>query len=107
MISGSPLASKKDIIKAEKLHRLSELPSLNYEANYAGVVSSVKAVVTKKGTRMAFLTLYDEESVVEVALFAEVYDQAYPLLKEGTLVKASIYKNRSREGYCASRIEAL
>lgn len=56
---------------------------------------------------MAFLTLYDEETMVEVVLFAETYDQCYSLLKEGTLVKASIYKNRSRDGFCASKVEPL
>lgn len=107
MVSGSPLQSKAEEIKAQGLKRLSDLPDATQEGVYAAVVSRCKAVTTKKGTRMAFLTLYDEETMVEVVLFAETYDQCYSLLKEGTLVKASIYKNRSRDGFCASKVEPL
>ncbi|MBE6126510.1 MAG: DNA polymerase III subunit alpha [Erysipelotrichaceae bacterium] len=107
MVSGSPLESKAEEIRAQGLRKLSELSPSSQEAYYAAVVSSCKAVTTKKGTRMAFLTLYDEEAVVEVALFAETYDQCYPLLKDGTLIKASIYPNKRREGYCAAKIERL
>ena len=73
----------------------------------AGVVASCKTVRTKKGTKMAFLTLYDEESMVEFALFSETYDKYYPILKEGALVAARVYKNRNREGYCLSSAETL
>ena len=107
MLSGSPLETKAEEIKKQGLKRLSELPYSKYTQTYAGVVAKCKSVTTKKGTRMAFLTLYDEESIAEVVLFAEVYDKAYPFLKEGTLVKATLYKNRNKEGYACSMVELL
>ena len=39
--------------------------------------------------------------------YLEVYDKAYPFLKEGTLVKATLYKNRNKEGYACSMVELL
>lgn len=107
MISGSPLDSKADVIAKEGLLRLSTLLETGREGTYAGVVLSSKSIVTKKGQKMAFLTLYDEESVVEVTLFAETYLTAYPLLKEGTLVKVKIRKNYGRDGFTALAVESL
>ena len=107
MISGSPLESKAMTLHARGIHRLSELPNATGDMEVAGVVASCKAVRTKKGTRMAFLTLYDEESMIEFALFSEVYDKCYPILKEGALVIARVYKNRNREGYCLADAETL
>ena len=107
MISGSPLQNRREEIQKQGLHRLSELPDMSVEATYAGVVATSKTIVTKKGTRMAFVTLYDEATSVEVAMFAEAYDQAYPYLKDGTLVKARIHKNRARDGFTATSISPL
>ena len=107
MISGSPLESKSLILQARGIHRLSDLPSSSGDIEVAGVVGSCKSVRTKKGTRMAFLTLYDEESMFEFVLFEETYDKYYPILKEGALLIARVYKNRNREGYCLSAAETL
>ncbi len=107
MISGSPLESKTLTLQARGIHRLSELANCNGEMEIAGVVASCKSVRTKKGTKMAFLTLYDEESMVEFALFSEAYDKYYPILKEGALIAARVYKNRNRDGYCLSGAETL
>ena len=107
MISGSPLESKALILQARGIHRLSDLPSSTGDIEVAGVVASCKAVRTRKGVRMAFLTLYDEESMFEIALFEETYDKYYPILKEGALIIARVYKNRSREGYCLASAETL
>ena len=107
MVSGSPLKEKEDAIAQQGLFRLKELESEGKEGLFAAVVESVKTIVTKKGSRMAFLTLYDEESIVEVTLFAEVYDNAYPMLKEGSIVKVRIKRNYKRDGYTALSVEAL
>lgn len=107
MVSGSPLQEKETEIRQQGLFRLKELLSEGKEGLYAAVIQNVKSIVTKKGTRMAFVTLYDEEAIVEVTAFAEVYDAAFPLLKEGTLVKVRIRRNYKRDGFTALSIEAL
>ena len=106
MVSGSPLEGKAEIIAKEGIKRLNDLPASN-EGVYAAIVSKSKAIVTKKGSKMAFVSLYDEENLIEVVLFAEAYDRSYPCLKEGTPVKAHIRKNQGRDGYVATLIEYL
>ena len=107
MISGSPLDSKEAEIEKKGLKRLSRLLQTGEEGTYAGVLSSVKAIRTKKGSRMAFVTLYDEESVVEAVLFEEDYNRLYPILKDGNLVAAKIRPNRGRDGFALIDIERI
>lgn len=47
----------------------------------AGIVGSLKEFITKKGTRMAFGTLEDQTSVVELVIFAEAYSKHQESLK--------------------------
>ncbi len=46
-----------------------------------GIVSGIKELITKKGDRMAFITLEDLSGSVEVIVFPEVYSVAMELLK--------------------------
>ena len=62
------------------------------EVKICGLVGGLKEIVTKKGDRMAFLTLEDMKGFVEVILFPEVFKAALsclrggdPLLVKGTL----------------------
>lgn len=107
MVSGSPLFQKEEEIARLGLHRLAELSNLYGENEYAAVVDSVVVRLTKRGEKMAIVTLYDESRFIEVVLFAEAYNSSYPSLKEGTIVRAKIYKNTKREGYLATQIIAL
>jgi len=53
------------------------------EVRICGLVSEWKEIVTKKGDRMAFLTLEDMKGFVEVILFPEVFKAALPCLRGG------------------------
>lgn len=108
MVSGSPLEGKRDYIEQNKLLPLSGLGEAPDSGACAGVVSSVKAILTKKGTRMAFLRLYDEETEAEFTLFSEAYDQSYTALKEGNLVAVIYEKDRRNPGkYLAKKVDSI
>ena len=51
------------------------------EVILGGVVSNLKEINTKKGDRMAFVTLEDLNGVVEIIVFADLYKNASLLLK--------------------------
>lgn len=106
MISGSPLKQKESEIRQKGLVSLEEASSYQ-SCKVAAILSSVKVIKTKKGTRMAFLTLYDDISVAEAVLFSEEYDKAYPLLKEGNMLELTLNKENGREGYLARDIALL
>ncbi len=51
------------------------------EVVVCGIVSVTKELTTKKGDRMAFLTLEDKLGIVEVVAFSEAFSQARSLLE--------------------------
>jgi len=53
------------------------------EIKVCGLINGWKEITTKKGERMAFLTLEDMKGFVEVILFPEVFKSALPLLGGG------------------------
>ncbi|RKY01197.1 DNA polymerase III subunit alpha [Candidatus Poribacteria bacterium] len=64
---------------------LDELP-LESEAFIAGMIASLRTTTTKKGERMAFITLEDMEGVVDVVVFPETFSACQDVLEEGKLV---------------------
>jgi DNA polymerase-3 subunit alpha len=93
-ISRHPLSRYQEEIKRVTLLDTSALPKLQNgaEVKICGLVSSLKEIVTKKGDRMAFLTLEDMKGFVEVILFPEVFKAALPFLRGGDplLVKGTL-----------------
>jgi DNA polymerase-3 subunit alpha len=52
------------------------------EVILCGVLSVIKELTTKKGDRMAFLSLEDKEGTIEVVSFSDTYQQSKDLLEE-------------------------
>ena len=108
MVSGSPLDAKKEEIEKRGLKRLSELEDSPRPIEVVGILERSKALVTKKGTKMAFMTLQDEMCSVDFTLWSDVYDKAFPLLKEGNLLRVKARKDLRRPGsYLVDQIETL
>jgi DNA polymerase-3 subunit alpha len=84
-ISRHPLSRYEDEIKKYTNLDTSTLPKLQNgaEVNICGLVSGLKEIVTKKGDRMAFLTLEDMKGFIEIILFPEVFKAASPCLRGG------------------------
>jgi DNA polymerase-3 subunit alpha len=93
-ISRHPLSRYQEEIKKHTDVDTSTLPRLQNGADVkiCGLVSGLKEIVTKKGDRMAFLTLEDMKGFVEVILFPEVFKAALPCLRGGDplLVKGTL-----------------
>jgi DNA polymerase-3 subunit alpha len=93
-ISRHPLSRYQEEIKKYTDLDTSVLPKLQNgaEVKICGLVSGLKEIVTKKGDRMAFLTLEDMKGFVEVILFPEVFKAASPCLRGGDplLVKGTL-----------------
>ena len=51
------------------------------EVALCGLVSIIKELTTKKGERMAFLSVEDREGTIEVVSFADTFSQARPLME--------------------------
>jgi DNA polymerase-3 subunit alpha len=84
-ISRHPLSRYQEQIRKHTDMDSSTLSKLQNgaEVKICGLVSGLKEIVTKKGDRMAFLTLEDMKGFVEVILFPEVFKAALPCLRGG------------------------
>ncbi len=82
-VSGHPLARYSDSIKRFATCDTAALPERTDKESVrvCGIVSAVKELITKKGDRMAFITLEDLSGSVEVIVFPEVYAAAMELIK--------------------------
>jgi DNA polymerase-3 subunit alpha len=84
-ISRHPLSRYQEEIRKETDQDTSTLSGLRNgeEVKICGLVSGLKEIVTKKGDRMAFLTLEDMKGFVEVILFPDVFKASLPCLRGG------------------------
>jgi DNA polymerase-3 subunit alpha len=82
-ISRHPLSAYQEVMKIyapDDTSTLSGHPN-GTEVRVIGLVSGMKEIVTKKGDRMAFLTLEDMKGFIEVILFPDVFKAALPILR--------------------------
>ncbi|MEA3362660.1 MAG: DNA polymerase III subunit alpha [Thermodesulfobacteriota bacterium] len=82
-VTGHPLARYSDSIKRFATCETSGLAERTdkEQVRVCGIVSGIKELITKKGDRMAFVTLEDLSGSVEIIVFPEVYSAAMELLK--------------------------
>ncbi|MBI4744987.1 MAG: DNA polymerase III subunit alpha [Deltaproteobacteria bacterium] len=93
-ITGHPLARFSDDIKKlanASTSTLSEMADRS-EVRVAGIVAASKEINTKKGDRMAFITLEDLDGFVEVIVLPEIFKKTSPLffVDEPILVKGNL-----------------
>ncbi|MCK4503199.1 MAG: DNA polymerase III subunit alpha, partial [Desulfuromonadales bacterium] len=82
-VTGHPLARYSDSLKRFATCDATALMERNdkEQVKVGGIISGIKELITKKGDRMAFVTLEDLSGSVEVIIFPEVYAAAMNLLK--------------------------
>ncbi|RBW71480.1 DNA polymerase III subunit alpha [Bacillus taeanensis] len=87
-LSGHPIQQYKEILTAYQRTVLEDLKENRNKKSIrtAGLVVNVKEVKTKKGEKMAFLTLSDETEEVEVVVFSPLYQQKKHLFQTNTLL---------------------
>jgi DNA polymerase-3 subunit alpha len=74
-ISGHPVEAFADEVERYASHRISGLSLVKGDTDVAvaGMPTTIKVIRTRKGDKMAFVTLEDDTSAVEVVFFADAY----------------------------------
>jgi DNA polymerase-3 subunit alpha len=108
MVSGSPLSLFKEELEAKHIVPLSKIGETQGSFVTAGIVKNVRAIVTRKGSQMAFLEIYDEVTEASFVLFSESYAASYAALKEDAIVLVTARKDlRKDDSYLADKVERL
>ncbi len=55
----------------------------------AGIITAIRTMRTRRGDRMAFVTIEDQSARIEVAVFSDLYQNARPLIVKDNLVVIS------------------
>ncbi|MBE0465687.1 MAG: DNA polymerase III subunit alpha [Candidatus Desulforudis sp.] len=101
-LSGHPLQEYRDRLRALTTASAVEIPNLapGQQVILGGLVVGVKAITTKKGDAMCFLTLEDLTARIEVVVFPRVYARFRPLLVPDAviLVNGTVNNNNNGEG---------
>ncbi|HKX11725.1 MAG TPA: OB-fold nucleic acid binding domain-containing protein, partial [bacterium] len=110
-ITGHPLRRYKD-----QIQRLASFDTQKCgqavdksEVGLCGMVVAMKEILTKKGARMAFLTLEDLTGTIEVVVFSDLFAQASALLKSDVplFVKGNVDHNDESTKILAREIISL
>lgn len=86
-LSGHPISDYHDELQNIITARIVDLqPASHASVTVAGLISSVKTMNTKRGDRIAFVTLDDGTGRVDIALFSEAYQNYREYLVKDKLV---------------------
>jgi DNA polymerase III subunit alpha len=87
-LSDTPLTEVRDVMEKHRTHRIVALKNvpIRSKVKIAGMVISMRKIMTRFNTPMAFLEVEDFEGTVEVVVRPAHYEQAAALLEVGSLL---------------------
>ncbi|MGB5326290.1 MAG: DNA polymerase III subunit alpha [Pseudomonadales bacterium] len=85
-LSGHPIDSYEAELKSLVKRRLQEVQPQPGKQRVAGMIVAMRTMKTKKGDSMAFLTLDDRTSRIEVSVYARVFSELRDLLVKDAIV---------------------
>ena len=87
-LSDSPLTEVKDVMKKHATHQIAKLTPADSgrQIKIAGMVNSVRKIMTRFNTPMAFVELEDFSGAIEVSVRPANYEKAAPFLQAGELL---------------------
>lgn len=91
-LTGHPLSDYSDMIKRHQTYSIEELVKIRHasQAITFGLVTEVKKVFTRKGDKMAFVTVSSENNTeLEVVVFPKAYKDCEQYLEEDNVITIS------------------
>ncbi len=86
-LTGHPIERYEQELARFTTARIVDLkPNRNQTVVIAGLAIALRAMKTKRGDRMAFLTLDDRSGRIEIALFADIYNQYRDMIAKDKLL---------------------
>ncbi len=110
-VSGHPLDQFSETLRQyQGSIKLAKSEERNgYPLVVAGVVESVKPILTKRGDRMGFITVSDKEASIESVAFPEVFKQNREALEIGrcVLLKGKLSKRNGEPSLIIEKVKGL
>ncbi len=110
-ITGHPLTQYLDVLKKRANCDTQSIGEKQDKATVSigGVVTNSREIITKKGNRMAFVTIEDTKGLLEVVVFADVFEASRQHLGADTavLVEGTLDKGEETSKVIAKSISPL
>lgn len=97
MVSASPLDKYKKEMKELKAVPIEEIENSTGEIKIFAILKNIKKITTKKSQAMAFISVYDETSEIELTLFPETYLKSFKALKKNHIIVIEGYLKKNGE----------
>ena len=107
MLSASPLVKYKNELKKHNITLICDANQSIQTMYLAAVVKQIKAINTKKGDPMAFLSIYDESGEMEVTVFSKAYELYGQLLKKDKVLLIKGRFDFQKNTFIANEISEL
>ncbi len=108
MLSGSPLSLAKSKIQNKNFVSLEQISNSNGNSlELACIIRDAKIIKTKKGDRMAFLTVYDESYETEFTVFPEAFKVSEKALRKGNMVIVEGYYKQSTDEFNIQKVSSM
>ncbi|HEY0965107.1 MAG TPA: DNA polymerase III subunit alpha [Candidatus Saccharimonadales bacterium] len=108
-ISAHPL-DEYELYLSEQTVPISSLTSSmdNQQTTIGGIITSLRTIITKAGSKMAFVGIEDKFGDSELIVFPDLYKQVGPSLEVDTVIRASGKINaRDRDGNIIDEVKLL
>ena len=101
-LSGHPLDKHREKLQRHdnSIDKVKQAANEGVSTVIAGIIQALRPVITKKGDRMAFVTLADYSDTLDVVVFPETYQKHIDLLQPETCI-AIKGKISYRNGQCS------
>ena len=107
MISASPLDAYKVKIKALKAISLDQINASVGDIKTVGIIKNIKKITTKKKEQMAYITVYDDTSEMELTIFPEAYAKSLSSIKKNNIVVIDGYYRPFKDEFSVTLVTSL
>ena len=107
MISASPLDAFKAKIKALKAVSLDQISSTAGDIKVVGIIKNIKKITTKKKEQMAYITIYDDATELELTVFPEAYAKSVSSIKRNNIVVVDGYYRSFKDEFNVTLVTSL
>lgn len=85
MLSKNPLEFKQDLLKEKNVTYIQHVPTYG-QVNVCGIIKKKKIIKTRKGSSMAFVTIYDQTGELEITVFPSVFELTNSILDKNNII---------------------
>ena len=107
MVSASPLDAYKTKIKSLGAIKLDQIKTTTGDIKVVGIIKNIKKITTKKKEQMAYITVYDDTTEIELTVFPEAFAKSVSSIKKNKIVVIDGYYRSFKDEFNVTLVTSL